>query len=57
MLKLPHWCDEAAFADWQQDTADWPSRETASEKLAATGRLVSVAHPSEQQKSGTIETS
>jgi hypothetical protein len=57
MLKLPHWCDEAAFADWQQDTADWPSRETASERLAATGRLVSVLHPSEQQKSGTIENS
>ncbi len=29
MQKLPHWCDEAAFADWEQDTADWPSWETA----------------------------
>jgi hypothetical protein len=57
MLKLPRWCDEAAFADWEQDTADWPPWETASEKLTATGRLVSVLHPSEQQKSGTIETS
>ncbi len=57
MLKLPYWCDEAAFADWEQDTADWPSWETAAERLAATGRLVSVLHPSEQQKSGTIETS
>jgi hypothetical protein len=57
MQKLPHWCDEAAFAGWDQDTADWPSWETAIERLAATGRLVSVLHPSEQHKMGTIETS
>jgi hypothetical protein len=57
MQKLPHWCDEAAFADWDQDTADWPSWETASERLAATGRLVPVLHPSEQHKAGKIETS
>jgi hypothetical protein len=57
MQKLPHWCDEAAFADWEQDTADWPSWETATQKLVATGRLVDVLHPSEQQKAGVIETS
>jgi hypothetical protein len=57
MQKLPHWCDEAAFADWEQDTADWPSWETARGKLAATGRLVDVLHPSGQQKAGKIETS
>jgi hypothetical protein len=57
MQKLPHWCDEAAFADWEQEAADWPSWETANEKLAGTGRLVSVLHPSEQQKAGTIQTS
>jgi Domain of unknown function (DUF3291) len=57
MQKLPHWCDEAAFADWEQDTADWPSWVTATERLAAGGRLVDVLHPSEQQKAGTIETS
>ena len=57
MQKLPDWCDEAAFADWEQDTTDWPSWETASERLAGTGRLVGVLHPSKQQKAGTIETS
>ena len=57
MQKLPHWCDEAAFADWEQDTADWPPWETARGKLAATGRLVDVLHPSRQQKAGKIETS
>lgn len=57
MQKLPYWCDEAAFADWEQDTDEWPSWETATHRLAATGRLVSVLHPSEQQKAGRIETS
>jgi hypothetical protein len=57
MQKLPHWCDEAAFADWEQDTADWPSWETASEKLGTSGRLVNVLHPSEQHRASRIETS
>ena len=57
MQKLPHWCDEAAFPDWEQDTADCPSWETARGKLAATGRLVDVLHPSRQHKAGKIETS
>ena len=57
MQKLPHWCDEAAFVDWEQDTADWPSWETATEKLAAMGRLVEVLHPSERHKAGRIQTS
>jgi hypothetical protein len=57
MQKLPQWCDEAAFADWEQETADWPSWETAKEKLATAGRLVEVLHPSERHKAGSIETS
>jgi hypothetical protein len=57
MQKLPYWCDEAAFADWEEETADWPSWGTAAEKLAASGRLVNVLHPSEQHQAGRIETS
>jgi hypothetical protein len=58
MQKLPHWCDEAAFADWQQqDTSDWPSWEVATEKLRTTGRLVDVLQPSEKHKAGKVETS
>lgn len=38
-------------------TADWPSWETARKKLAATGRLVDVLHPSERHRAGVIETS
>jgi len=54
---LPYWCDEAAFADWEQDTTDWPAWEIAQEKLATTARLVSVLYPSEKQKAGRIESS
>jgi hypothetical protein len=57
MQKLPHWCDEAAFADWEQQSADWPLWETAAEQLAASGRVVKVLHPSEQHGAGRIETS
>ena len=39
MQKLPHWCDEAAFADWEQDTADWPSWETATAKVGGHGPI------------------
>lgn len=44
MQKLPHWCDEAAFVDWEQDTADWQSWETATEKLAGTVELTCCIH-------------
>ena len=57
MQKLPHWCDEAAFADWEQKTDDWPSWEVAADKSGATGRLVNVLHPSVQHKAGIVEIS
>jgi hypothetical protein len=57
MRKLPHWCDEAAFADWEQKTDDWPSWEAAARKLRASGRLVNVLHPSVQHKAGIVEIS
>lgn len=57
MQKLPHWCDEAFFGDWEQDTMEWPSWDHAAEKLRARGRPAKVLHPSEQQKAGRIVTS
>src|SRR5712692_3664285 len=24
MQKLPYWCNEASFADWEQNTTEWP---------------------------------
>ena len=56
MQKLPYWCDEAAFADWEQSAAEFPSWDQAAEKLRATGQLAKVLHPSERQKAGEIVT-
>jgi hypothetical protein len=54
MQKLAHWCDEAAFADWQQDTSDLPSWDFAAMNLRTIGRLLPLLHPSEQHKAGKI---
>jgi hypothetical protein len=57
MRKLPQWCDEASFSDWEQASAEWPSWDQAAEKLHASGHFAKVLHPSEQQKAGKIVTS
>ena len=57
MRKLPHWCDEASFGDWELNTTEWPLWDQAAEKLRTSGRLAKVLHPSEPQKAGRIETS
>jgi len=57
MRKLPQWCDEASFSDWEQASAEWPSWDQAAEKLRVTGHLARVLYPSEQQKAGKIVTS
>lgn len=56
MQKLPYWCDEAAFADWEQDSTQWPSWEEAAQRLGASGRLARVLYPSAQQKAGKVVT-
>jgi hypothetical protein len=57
MRRLPYWCDEASFADWEQNATNWPSWEQAGEKLSAAGRLASVLYPSKQHKAGNLVTS
>ena len=54
MEKLPQWCDEASFCDWEQTGTEWSSWDQAAEKLHASGHLAKVLHPSEQQKAGKI---
>jgi uncharacterized protein DUF3291 len=56
MLKLPYWCDEGSFADWHQDSSEWPPWDEAAQKLRASGQLTKVLHPSERHKEGEIET-
>jgi hypothetical protein len=57
MQKLPHWCDEGSFADWDQESSEWPSWEEAAEKLRTSGRLAKVLHPSDGHKAGKVATS
>lgn len=56
MQKLPYWCDEAAFADWEQDSTRWPDWEEAAQRLSASGRLARVLYPSARQKAGRVVT-
>jgi len=57
MQRLPHWCDEASFSDWEQATTEWPLWNYATDELRTNGRLAKVLHPSQQQKAGKIVTS
>ncbi|OOQ60904.1 hypothetical protein BC343_23370 [Mucilaginibacter pedocola] len=49
MRNLPHWCDEAAYAHWQQQENTPPDWDIVHEMLLAEGRLSKVKYPSIQQ--------
>jgi quinol monooxygenase YgiN len=46
MSHLPHWCDEAAVARWQQDITVLPDWLTVHHRMTAEGRRSQVKHPS-----------
>ncbi|HKB42477.1 MAG TPA: hypothetical protein VKD72_38980, partial [Gemmataceae bacterium] len=52
MPKLLDWCDEAAVAQWSQESAALPDWETAERRMADSGRLSRVTHPSADQQAG-----
>ena len=52
MPKLQHWCDEAAVAQWDQDSAVLPEWSEAEKRLRTEGRLSAVKHPSPAHASG-----
>lgn len=54
MQKLANWCDEAAFAHWDQASNELPTWDTAVGKLRVSGHLATVLHPSEKHKAGEI---
>ena len=56
MTKLIYWCDEAAFAHWEQDSRQLPSWDYASEQLRKVGHLSKVMYPSQNQRKGRIVT-
>lgn len=52
MPRLMHWCDESAFAHWEQDGATLPSPQVAYERLAKDGRVSKVQQPSARHAAG-----
>ena len=55
MRKLLNWCDEAALAHWDQESAEPPSWEEAHRNLLRRGRTSKVNHPSAAQKAFRID--
>jgi hypothetical protein len=55
MPKLLEWCDEAAVAHWHQASAEFPGWDTAERRLAESGRVSTVNHPSADQQAGRLD--
>jgi hypothetical protein len=55
MPKLLEWCDEAAVAHWYQASAELPGWETVERRLADSGRVSKVNHPSADQQAGRLD--
>ena len=44
--RLDHYCDEATFIDWEQDSPDLPDWQTSWRHLTADGKAAELSHPS-----------
>jgi quinol monooxygenase YgiN len=44
--RLDHYCDEATFADWEQDSPGLPDWQTSWRHLTADGKAAELTHPS-----------
>ena len=55
MPKLLEWCDEAAVVHWNQVSTELPDWQTAEQRMAESGRLSKVNHPSADQKAGRLD--
>jgi hypothetical protein len=53
MPRLLRWCNEAAFAHWEQDDAAVPSAEVAYARMASSGRVSKVLAPSPRHAAGS----
>jgi hypothetical protein len=47
LKRLDHYCDEATFADWDQDSPDLPDWPTSHRHLVADGKAAELTHPSD----------
>ena len=55
MPKLLEWCDEAAVVHWHQESGQLPDWKTAEMRMAESGRLSKVNHPSADQQAGRLD--
>jgi hypothetical protein len=46
MSRLDDWCDEASFADWEQDGAAVPDWQTCYQHLIRDGQAAALSHAS-----------
>ena len=44
--RLDHFCDEATFVDWEQDSPDLPDWQTSWRHLIADGQVAELTNPS-----------
>jgi hypothetical protein len=47
--------NEAAIAHWSQESAELPDWDTAERRMADSGRLSKVKHPSADQEAGRLD--
>ena len=45
--RLDHFCDEATFVDWEQDSPDLPDWQTSWRHVTADGKVAELTHPSD----------
>jgi quinol monooxygenase YgiN len=45
--RLDHFCDEATFVDWEQDSPHLPDWQTSWRHLTADGKVAQLTHPSD----------
>jgi hypothetical protein len=55
MPKLLEWCDEASLVDWEPDSSAMPNWPAAELRMAESGRLSKVHHPSRDQQIGRLD--
>jgi len=54
MPKLLEWCDEASVVHWSQESTDLPDFDAAERRMADSGRLSKVHHPSADHQAGRL---
>jgi hypothetical protein len=55
MPKLLDWCHEASVVRWIQDSGELPDWTVAEMRMAQSGRLSKVRHPSADQRAGRLD--